>query len=496
MFSGAVKIAPDALNDFIAPSQDCVVALDGGKLKLDDDGAVGASSEDAFSTGEVALRRRKPREDDAMAVDAEPTSTFTPTMTQGDALKVSLSDCLACSGCVTSAESVLLEQQSVDEFAQACARARSDGTSVVVASVSPQSLMSLSEAYGLGVEETRARLGGLLKAGFGAARAFDTSFSRDIALVETFAEFTEWMRDGARTPMLASACPGWVCYAEKTHGELAVPHMATTKSPQQIMGRFVKSAVARELGVPAHNVYHVSVMPCYDKKLEATRDDFESDGVKDVDVVLTTGEVALLLEKAGLCHLRDAPANDFDAFVSTNEQAPESVCAAPAVSGSGGYAEYVFRRAAAELFNAPITGEIDWVKMRNADMREATLTINGEAVLRVAVAYGFRNIQNLVRSIKLKKSKHHFVEIMACPSGCLNGGGQIPAREGTANKELIDRLDDTYRENARARPMADVSTLYREWIGGNPGSSNAREALRTQYHLRAKSVGVVQLNSW
>jgi iron only hydrogenase large subunit-like protein len=180
-------------------------------------------------------------------------------MTQGDALKVSLSDCLACSGCVTSAESVLLEQQSVDEFAQACARARSDGTSVVVASVSPQSLMSLSEAYGLGVEETRARLGGLLKAGFGAARAFDTSFSRDIALVETFAEFTEWMRDGARTPMLASACPGWVCYAEKTHGELAVPHMATTKSPQQIMGRFVKSAVARELGVPAHNVYHVSV---------------------------------------------------------------------------------------------------------------------------------------------------------------------------------------------------------------------------------------------
>ena len=127
MFSGAVKIAPDALNDFIAPSQDCVVALDGGKLKLDDDGAVSASSEDAFSTGEVALRRRKPREDDAMAVDAEPTSTFTPTMTQGDALKVSLSDCLACSGCVTSAESVLLEQQSVDEFAQACARARSDG---------------------------------------------------------------------------------------------------------------------------------------------------------------------------------------------------------------------------------------------------------------------------------------------------------------------------------------------------------------------------------
>lgn len=490
-FSGAVKIDPDALSDFIAPSQDCVVALDGGKLTLDVD-------DTAAADGEVAVRRRRRDASGARALDAETTPTYTPMSSgarEGEALKVSLSDCLACSGCVTSAESVLLEQQSVDEFVDACGRFVT-GDGVIVASVSPQSVLSLGAAYGLGVDETRARLGGLLKTSFGAKSVFDTSFGRDVALVETYAEFVERFQCEMRAPVLASACPGWVCYAEKTHGELATPLMATTKSPQQIMGSFVKTAVAREFGVTPDKVYHVSVMPCYDKKLEATRDDFLVDGVKDVDVVLTTGEVTLLLEKRGLCHLRDAPSDAFDSFVSLSEPAPESVHAAPVVSSSGGYAEYVFRRAAAEMFNVHIEGEIEWVKLRNADMREASLVVDGRVLLSVAVAYGFRNIQNLVRSVKLKKSKHHFVEVMACPSGCLNGGGQIPPREGISNKDLVDALDEEYRMTARARPMANVSRLYDEWVGGIPGSPNARKLLRTQFHVRAKTVGVVQLNNW
>lgn len=495
-FSGAVKIAPDALDDFIAPSQDCVVALDGGgKLRLQDDDAAAAVA----VTGEVALNRRRKTTTETPLV--EPPTTFTPMSSggrDGEALKVSLSDCLACSGCVTSAETVLLEQQSVDEFVATTTRARADGLTIV-ASVSPQSVMSLSAAYGVSTEEARGRLSGLFKSAFGAARVFDTSFSRDLALVETYAEFSE--RHGnvgttTTTPMVASACPGWVCYAEKTHGELAVPLMARTKSPQQIMGTFVKTAVARDLGVQPGQVYHVSVMPCYDKKLEASRDDFVREGVKDVDVVLTTGEVTALLEKAGLCHLRDAPANALDTFKTVNECAPESAHAAAAVSSSGGYAEYVFRRAAAEAFNAPVVGEIEWVKLRNADMREATLSVNGKVVLRVAVAYGFRNIQNLIRSVKLKKCKYQFVEVMACPSGCLNGGGQIPARNGMSNKELIDALDEQYRTEAKLRSMTDVAALYQDWIGGAPGSQNAREALRTNYHIRAKTVGVVQLNNW
>lgn len=470
-FSGAVKIAPDALNDFIAPSQDCVVALEGKRVTLDE----------LEDDGHVVVRQRR----------SAPSSERVAT----EPVKVTLSDCLACSGCVTSAESVLLEQQSAAEFAEACSQARGAGV-VVVASVSPQSLASLSAAYGLSDSEARERLAGMLKTTYGATQVYDVSFARDLALTELYAEFVERTSDGSGAPLLASACPGWVCYAEKTHGELAVPHMATTKSPQQIMGTFVKTAVARNLGVTPNGVYHVSIMPCYDKKLEASRDDFVREGVKDVDVVLTTGEVTLLLEKAGLCHLRDAPRGTFDSIASVNARAPESEHAAPFVSSSGGYAEYVFRRAAAELFNAPVHGVIEWVPMRNQDMREATLTINNEVVLRVAVAYGFRNIQNLVRMLKMKKTKHQFVEVMACPSGCLNGGGQLPSSNGLSNKELLYALDEQYREIARARPMADVHTLYREWIGGEPGSQNAREMLRTCYHARSKTVGVVQLNSW
>jgi len=493
-FSGAVKIAPDALDDFIAPSQDCVVALDGGgKLRLQDVDSAAA----AAVTGEVALNRRRKTTETPMT---ETPTTFTPMSSggrDGEALKVSLSDCLACSGCVTSAETVLLEQQSVDEFVATTSRARADGLTII-ASVSPQSVMSLGAAYGMSMEEARGRLSGLFKSAFGAARVFDTSFSRDLALVETYAEFSERHRNVETTeaPMVASACPGWVCYAEKTHGELVVPLMARTKSPQQIMGTFVKTAVARDLEVQPGQVYHVSVMPCYDKKLEASRDDFVREGVKDVDVVLTTGEVTALLEKAGLCHLRDAPANALDTFKTVNECAPESAHAAPAVSSSGGYAEYVFRRAAAEAFNVPVVGEIEWVKLRNADMREAMLSVNGEVVLRVAVAYGLRNIQNLIRSVKLKKCKYHFVEVMACPSGCLNGGGQIPARNDMSNKELIDALDEQYRIDSKTRPMTDVAALYQDWIGGAPGSQNARDALRTNYHIRAKTVGAVQLNNW
>jgi iron only hydrogenase large subunit-like protein len=196
-----------------------------------------------------------------------------------------------------------------------------------------------------------------------------------------------------------------------------------------------------------------------------------------------------------MCHLRDAPTAPMDSWATVNTPAPESVHAAPVVSSSGAYAEYVFRRWAAEAHGVDV-GDIEWVKLRNADMREAVLTVNGDVVLRIAVAYGFRNIQNMVRSLKMKKSPYAFVEVMACPSGCLNGGGQIPAREGMSNKDLVDALDEHYRDVARTRAVADVGTLYREWIGGEPGSAAARDALRTRYHARKQTVGVVQINNW
>ena len=237
-----------------------------------------------------------------------------------DAIKVSLSDCLACSGCITSAETVLLEAQSIDEFKQQVAAcAQSGGRRAVVVSIAPQSRASLAYAAGLSTLDAAKRLTGFFKA-MGVARVYDTTAARDFSLLEAREEFVERFRASKAAndnqnnqnnqnnatpnplPVLASACPGWVCYAEK-QSPAVLPHISHVKSPQQIMGTVVKRRVAAALGLDPGAVFHVAVMPCYDKKLEASREDFrEGEGdvapVPDVDCVLTTGEVAELLAGA------------------------------------------------------------------------------------------------------------------------------------------------------------------------------------------------------
>ena len=231
---------------------------------------------------------------------------------------------------------MLLQAQSAEEFKANCrAAVASNGTRAVVVTVSPQSRVSLAHAAGLNPLDAAARLTGFFKAA-GATRVFDSSSGRDFALLESCEEFvTRYKaRRGATThgvgvtthgvmpptphgvmppstpgtppspplPVLTSACPGWVCYAEKTHGPETLRHISAVKSPQAIMGTIVKRRVAAALGLTPSAVYHATVMPCFDKKLEASRDDFrDADGVPGVDCVLTTGEVAeMLAEAAGL----------------------------------------------------------------------------------------------------------------------------------------------------------------------------------------------------
>ncbi|EEH53383.1 uncharacterized protein MICPUCDRAFT_2829, partial [Micromonas pusilla CCMP1545] len=387
-FSGAVKLGD--LNDFINPSQNCVVAL---------------------TAGEVILQRRGAPPSDlppgAPTIYGDPSA---PTV------KVSLSDCLACSGCVTSAETVLLEAQSADEFrARVRAAAMSGGRMVVVVSV-----------------------------------VLDTTASRDLSLLESCEEFVSRYRNAKHAavtntpppspadvlPVLTSACPGWVCYAEKTHGGAVLNHVSAVKSPQQVMGCIVKRKIAAELGVPASAVFHATVMPCFDKKLEASREDFAMDdlgeNVREVDCVLTTGEVAeMIAVAAGLGAPSSALAfNPRPRCLSTP---PDAFQLHPVVrSGSGGYLDAVFRHAAKVLHGVDVTGPLKYAtpSSRNLDLKEVTLEVDGAVVLRFAAAYGFRNIQNIVRKCKAGSvatgDAYDFVEIMACPSGCLNGGGQLP----------------------------------------------------------------------
>lgn len=222
-------------------------------------------------------------------------------------VEITLADCLACSGCITSAEGVLITQQSQEEVLRVLREnnehklaGRTAEVRTIVCSVSAQSVVSLAHKNQLGAEDTMRRLAGYMKE-LGVDYVLNTKVADDLALLESRDEFVQRFTDAsdavkgkaAPLPMLASSCPGWVCYAEKTHGSFILPYIATTRSPQQIMGALVKRRLSELVdGVDAKRVYHITVMSCYDKKLEASREDFYSEvnESRDVDCVITSSE--------------------------------------------------------------------------------------------------------------------------------------------------------------------------------------------------------------
>lgn len=218
-----------------------------------------------------------------------------------------MQDCLACSGCITSAEGVLISQQSHEEFlnflnenqTRKAIQSNSDLVQIVVVTISQQPVLSLAQRYNLTIELTAAHLSGYLR-NLGADYVLNTKISDDLALLECREQFIQRYRNNSKEnplPMLTSACPGWICYAEKTHGSFILPYVTTTRSPQQIMGVLVKQWLANKLQVTPNKIYHATIMPCYDKKLEASREDFfnEIANSKDVDCVITTSVYCLLI---------------------------------------------------------------------------------------------------------------------------------------------------------------------------------------------------------
>ncbi|XP_013601476.1 PREDICTED: protein NAR1 [Brassica oleracea var. oleracea] len=454
------------LNDFIAPSQACVVSLKGSKKPLD----------------------KKPD---------RPQVVLTPKQ-QLEPVKISLKDCLACSGCITSAETVMLEKQSLDEFLSALTKGKD-----VIVSLSPQSRASIAVHYDISPLQVFKKLTTFLKS-LGVKAVFDTSCSRDLVLIEACNEFVNRFKqassdDGENAqsplPILSSACPGWICYAEKTLGSFVLPYVSSVKSPQQAIGTAIKHHLCQALGLRLEEIYHVTVMPCYDKKLEAARDDFVfGDNLTEVDSVLTTGEILDLLKLKGV-DFKDLEESPLDRLLTNVTEEGHLYGVA---GSSGGYAETIFRHAATALFGHTIAGPLEFKTLRNSDFRELTLELEGKTVLKFATCYGFQNLQNIVRKLKTRKCGYQYVEIMACPAGCLNGGGQIKPKTGQTPKELINSLEATYMNDTALstdpfqNPIA--KRLYDEWLH-EPGSGEAKKYLHTQYHAVVKSV-TAQLNNW
>uniref|UniRef100_A0A1D1YCI5 Cytosolic Fe-S cluster assembly factor narfl n=1 Tax=Anthurium amnicola TaxID=1678845 RepID=A0A1D1YCI5_9ARAE len=404
----------------------------------------------------------------------------------------------------------MLEKQSLGEFLS-----HVNSEKAVIVSLCPQSRASLAAHFDLSPSQVFRKLTTFFK-GMGVKAVFDTSCSRDLALIESCNEFItrykqhhidSGQESGPSIPMLASACPGWICYAEKTLGSYILPYISSVKSPQQAIGAAIKHHICKKLGLRPEDIYHVTVMPCYDKKLEAARDDFvfsvghdeETDHVaanlriSEVDSVLTSGEVLDLiqLKSVDFRSLAEAPLDK----LLTNVDEEGHLFGVR--GGSGGYAETIFCHAATILFGSEIAWPLDFRILRNSDLQEVTLEVEGNIVLKFALCYGFRNLQNIVRKIKIGKCDCHFIEIMACPSGCLNGGGQIKPKRGQTVKELIQSLQGTYMEDVSVADPSEnplVMGLYKEWLG-HPGSETAKKYIHTVYHPIVRSI-TSQLQNW
>ncbi|XP_043472720.1 probable cytosolic Fe-S cluster assembly factor GK14772 [Leptopilina heterotoma] len=466
-FSGALQLTN--LDDFINPSQECIKPVE---IKKSD-----------IKTGS----KIKIQEDGYVEIDEKGDTK------QLEKVGITLADCLACSGCITSAESVLITQQSQEEILRVFEEKKNqqhlgEGNTAkhIVVSLSIQPILSLAERYGLEPNEAALKLAGYFTQ-LGADAILDMTVAEDFALLESAREFLDRFKssqEGAQRqlPMLSSSCPGWVCYAEKTHGNFILPYISVTKSPQQIMGSLVKYHYGQMKNLSPENIYHITVMPCYDKKLEASRQDFYNQlkETRDVDCVITTIEIEQMLHQEGLS-LQSATLGEIQRPFDNREQTDYQICSHNG-SGSGGYADFIYRYAAEHLFQNH-DAELKLKNLRNPDFQEGVLEKDGKILLRFAIANGFRNIQNLVQKLKKGKSNYDFVEIMACPSGCLNGGAQIKGQSSSQPRELIMKLEEAYHKVPQSNPEENpvIKDLYKTWLEGEY-SDKSSAFFHTQYH--------------
>jgi iron only hydrogenase large subunit-like protein len=351
----------------------------------------------------------------------------------------------------------------------------------------------MAARYNLPLLVTYRKLIYALRNNLGVSCVTDAAFARDISLLETLDELLRRKRgdDAAPLPLLASTCPGWVCYAEKAQGTLALPYMSRAKSPQQIMGSLVRHVLAPQLGCAPADIYHLAVMPCFDKKLEASRSEFDH----DVNCVIATNELPALLDCDNFAALPEAELSPND-LVFSNVSADG--LAASTAGGSGGFAEYVLRHAPARLLGAEAASQCTttaWTAGRNRDLQTASVVdASGAVVLSVAVLNGFRNIQTLISWLK-KGKQIDFVEVMACPSGCVNGGG--PSRSD--GERLLSAVQARYAEIVVRPELVDeksrAAELWREWRALESGEAKMAAAetyrasrLRTEFFARESVV--------
>lgn len=396
------------------------------------------------------------------------------------------SPCILCGQCVTVCPTgALMEVSEIDKVDAAMKAGK-----YVVVQTAPAVRAALGEEFGykIGTPVTGKMVAALRRLGF--KKVFDTNFGADLTIMEEATELLHRVADKGVLPMITSCSPGWVNYAEYYYGDL-LPHLSSCKSPHEMFGAILKSYYAEKKGIIPEDMFVVSVMPCVAKKYEKERPELAKDGIKDVDAVLTTRELAKLIKRSGIMFNR-LPDEDFDYDIVGDYTGAGVIFGA-----TGGVMEAALRTAAYKLDGKELKN-VELKDVRGlAGIKEATYKLGGTEV-KVAVASGMKNAKVLLDEIRAGKSPYHFIEIMGCPGGCVAGGGQPFVKPCFLPNEE-DNILDTYKEkraNAlysedEGRPIRvshknpQIIELYEKFLG-EPNSHKAHELLHTTYSAKEK----------
>lgn len=400
----------------------------------------------------------------------------------GCAFESDLADvpCVACGQCIAVCPTgALHEREEIDNVREAIA----DPEKVVIVAPAPAVRAAIGEEFGNPVgTNTEGKMFTALRM-LGFDKVFDVNFAADLTIMEEANELVERVKEGGKLPMFTSCSPGWIRYVEYYYPEL-IPNLSSCKSPMQMFGATVKTYYAQKEGIDPKNIYVVGVMPCTAKKFERTRDDQSASGYPDIDAVLTTRELAKMIRTAGILY-NELPDGTFDNPLG------EFTGAGVIFGATGGVMEAALRTAA-ETITGKSLDAVDYKAVRGMQgIKEAEYDLNGLKV-KVAVASGLTNAKALCEKIRKGECDYTFVEVMCCPGGCINGGGQ--PIQSAYTRRTVDikgkRAKALYEEDKKSdirksHENPAVNSLYKEFFGA-PGSHKAHEILHTKYVNRKK----------
>ncbi|NLP26603.1 MAG: 2Fe-2S iron-sulfur cluster binding domain-containing protein [Clostridiales bacterium] len=387
--------------------------------------------------------------------------------------------CVSCGQCIAVCPTgALSEKDNTIEVFEALA----DESKHVIVQTAPAVRAALGECFGMpiGTNVEGKMIAALRKLGF--AKVFDTNFAADLTIMEEANEFLDRFKNGGKLPMITSCSPGWVKYCEHYYPDM-VENLSTCKSPQQMFGAIAKTYYAEKMGLDPKDIVMVSIMPCTAKKFEIGRDDEDAAGVPDVDYAITTKELATMIERAGI-KFTSLPDEEYDMPLGMSSGA------GVIFGATGGVMEAALRTAVEKLTGEELPS-LDFMEIRGVKgIKEATYNVAGTDV-KIAVVSGLANARELLNKVKSGEADYHFIEIMGCPGGCVNGGGQPQQPANVRNfsdlrtlraKALYDI--DSARAVRKSHENPAIKELYAEYLG-EPGGHKAHELLHTSYVKRS-----------